>query len=60
VTVEWRNELDGPLPVLVTIAPQATDAEGVPVQSVPGLSGGAPGERAAALAGHRSSIFTAG
>ncbi len=52
VTVEWRNELDGPLPVLVTIAPEAADAGGVPVQCVPGLSGGTPDERAAALAGH--------
>src|SRR6478752_589747 len=31
VTVEWRNELDGGLPVVVTIAPDATDADGVPV-----------------------------
>jgi spore coat protein A len=52
VRVEWCNELDGPLPVVVTIAPQATDADGVPVQAVPGLSGGAPDERATALAGH--------
>ena len=52
VTVEWRNELDSPLPVLVTIAPQATDADGVPVQCVPGLSGGTSDEHAAALAGH--------
>ena len=52
VTVEWRNELDGPLPVIVTIAPAATDADGVPVQCVPGLSGGTPDEQARALAGH--------
>jgi FtsP/CotA-like multicopper oxidase with cupredoxin domain len=52
VTVEWRNELDGPLPVIVTIAPAATDADGVPVQCVPGLSGGTPDERARALVGH--------
>jgi spore coat protein A len=52
VTVEWRNELDGPLPVVVTIAPDATGADGVPVQCVPGLSGGTPDGRAAALAGH--------
>jgi spore coat protein A len=52
VTVEWRNELDGRLPVRVTIAPAATDAGGVPVQCVPGLSGGTPDEHAAALAGH--------
>src|SRR6476620_3605494 len=52
VTVEWRNELEEPLPVVVTIAPQATDAEGVPVQCRPGLSGGAPDEDAAGLTGH--------
>src|SRR5882672_452061 len=52
VTVEWRNELDSPLPVVVTVAPEATGADGVPVQCVPGLSGGTPDGRAAALAGH--------
>src|SRR2546421_8926783 len=52
VTVEWHNELHGPLPVVVTIAPEATDADGVPVQCVPGLSGGTPDEQARALAGH--------
>jgi Multicopper oxidase len=50
VTVEWRNELDDPLPVVVTIAPEATDAEGVPVQCAPGLSGGTPDEAASAWA----------
>jgi FtsP/CotA-like multicopper oxidase with cupredoxin domain len=38
--------------VVVTTAPKATDASGVPVQCVPGLSGGAPDLNAAALAGH--------
>src|SRR2546423_9527836 len=52
VRVEWRTELHGPLPVVVTIAPEATDADGVPVQAVPGLSGGAPDEHATALTGH--------
>jgi FtsP/CotA-like multicopper oxidase with cupredoxin domain len=52
VAVEWRNELDGGLPVVVTIAPEATDAGGVPVQCMPGLSGGTPDDHAAALAGH--------
>src|SRR5712691_7609013 len=33
VTVAWRNELDGVLPVVVTTAPEAADARGVPVQS---------------------------
>src|SRR5439155_144514 len=49
---EWRNELDGPFPVLDTIAPQATDADGVPVQCLPGLSGGEPSRDAARLTGH--------
>jgi o-aminophenol oxidase len=52
VTVAWRNELDGTLPVVVTTAPHAADASGVPVQCVPGLSGGRPNLNAAALAGH--------
>src|SRR5438270_5541765 len=51
VWVEWRNELDGPLPVAVTIAPEAADADGVPVQCLPGLSGGTPDEQAAELTG---------
>jgi FtsP/CotA-like multicopper oxidase with cupredoxin domain len=52
LTVEWRNELDGAFPVSVTVAPRATDTEGVPVQCVPGLSGGEPDRHAAELAGH--------
>jgi FtsP/CotA-like multicopper oxidase with cupredoxin domain len=52
VTVVWRNELDVALPVVVTTAPVAADASGVPVQCVPGLSGGTPDPNAAALAGH--------
>jgi spore coat protein A len=52
LTVEWRNDLAGPFPVVVTIAPAAADADGVPVQCVPGLSGGLPDEHAAALIGH--------
>src|SRR6266700_510897 len=52
VTVQWRNELDGALPVAVTTAPGTTDTSGVPVQCVPGLSGGTPDRDAAALAGH--------
>jgi FtsP/CotA-like multicopper oxidase with cupredoxin domain len=52
VTVAWRNELAGVLPVVVTTTPAATDASGVPVQCVPGLSGGTPDRDAAALAGH--------
>jgi spore coat protein A len=52
VTVEWRNELAEPLPVVVTIAPNATDQDGVPVQCLPGLSGGTPDGDAARLTGH--------
>jgi spore coat protein A len=52
VTIEWRNELDSRLPVVVTVAPEAADADGVPVQCVPGLSGGTPDDQAAAIAGH--------
>jgi FtsP/CotA-like multicopper oxidase with cupredoxin domain len=52
VTVEWRNELEGAFPVAVTVAPEATDANGVSVQCVPGLSGGSLDGDALALAGH--------
>jgi FtsP/CotA-like multicopper oxidase with cupredoxin domain len=52
VTVEWRNELAGAFPVSVTVAPDSTDADGVPVQCVPGLTGGEPDRFAAALPGH--------
>ena len=51
VTVEWLNELSGPLPVTDTLAPESADADGVPVQCLPGLSGGVPDENAAALTG---------
>src|SRR6185312_16306166 len=47
VVVQWRNQLDGTLPVVVTTAPEAADTSGVPVQCVPGLSGGTPGQDAA-------------
>jgi FtsP/CotA-like multicopper oxidase with cupredoxin domain len=52
VTVQWRNELDGALPVVVTTAPRPADTSGVPVQCVPGLSGGTPDQNAAALSGY--------
>jgi o-aminophenol oxidase len=52
VTVEWRNELQGAFPVSVTVAPEATDADGVPVQCFPGLSGGELDRHAAGLTGH--------
>jgi FtsP/CotA-like multicopper oxidase with cupredoxin domain len=52
VTVEWRNELQGAFPVVDTMAPRPTDADGVPVQCFPGLSGGDPNRDAAGLTGH--------
>jgi FtsP/CotA-like multicopper oxidase with cupredoxin domain len=52
VTVEWRNELDGMFPVVATVAPTAVDADGVPVQCVPGLSGGRPEAEVARLTGN--------
>jgi spore coat protein A len=52
VTVEWQNELEGPLPVSVTIAPEPTDADGVPVQCLAGLSGGEPDRHVSGLIGH--------
>ena len=52
VAVEWRNELTGPLPVTVTVAPQHADDNGTPVQCVPGLSGGTPDPKTAAFSGH--------
>ena len=51
VRVEWRNELDGGLPVLVTVAPAEIDGDGVAVQCLPGLSGGIAEPHAAALTG---------
>jgi spore coat protein A len=52
VSVEWHNEIDGPFPVAVTTAPHHLDPDGVPVQCVPGLSGGSLRQDAAALTGH--------
>ena len=51
VRVEWINELEGTLPVAVTVAPTETRADGVPVQCLPGLSGGSPDPDAASLPG---------
>jgi o-aminophenol oxidase len=47
--VLWDNHLEGPLPVVVTVAPESV-ADGVPVQCLPGRSGGEP-DPAAALSG---------
>jgi len=52
VMVEWRNELEGPLPVVETVAPKHAYSDNVPVQCLPGLSGGTPDPRAGALSGH--------
>ena len=52
VRVEWINQLEGTLPVAVTVAPTESTAEGVPVQCVPGLSGGVRDADAAALPGY--------
>jgi o-aminophenol oxidase len=52
VTVEWLNELDGAFPVTDTVAQEAADPKGVPVQCLPGLSGGEPDRHAAGLTGH--------
>jgi FtsP/CotA-like multicopper oxidase with cupredoxin domain len=52
VTVEWRNELEGPFPVVDTVAPEPADADGVSVQCLPGLSDGKPSRDAAGLTGH--------
>ena len=52
VTVDWQNAIDGAFPVAVTIASRHVGADGVPVQCVPGLSGGSLRPDAAALTGH--------
>jgi FtsP/CotA-like multicopper oxidase with cupredoxin domain len=52
VRVEWINELEGMLPVVATLAPTEASADGVPVQCVPGLSGGTPDADAASLEGY--------
>jgi len=48
VRVAWHNALKGTLPIVATIAPEAPDG-GMPVQCLPGLSGGAPLPEVAAL-----------
>jgi FtsP/CotA-like multicopper oxidase with cupredoxin domain len=52
IAVEWWNELQGPFPLVDTTAPRPTDADGVPVQCLPGLSGGEPDRHASRLIGH--------
>jgi FtsP/CotA-like multicopper oxidase with cupredoxin domain len=51
VRVEWINEIAGTLPVAVTVAPSETGPDDIPVQCVPGLSGGDTDPDAAALPG---------
>jgi len=51
VEMQWENRLSGPLPVLVTRAPIHAE-DGVPVQCLPGRSGGALDPNAAALSGY--------
>jgi FtsP/CotA-like multicopper oxidase with cupredoxin domain len=48
--VLWENRLEGTLPVIVTVAPDHA-VDGIPVQCVPGRSGGEPDPSAAALSG---------
>lgn len=48
--VRWENRLAGTLPVVVTMAPSHA-IDGVPVQTMPGRSGGLPDADAAALPG---------
>jgi spore coat protein A len=51
VEVQWENRLTGPLPVVVTRAPNHA-VDGIPVQCVPGRSGGAVDAGASALGGY--------
>jgi spore coat protein A len=51
VEVRWDNRLSGALPVAVTTAP-SHDLDGVPVQCLPGRSGGTLDVSAAALTGY--------
>ena len=49
--VRWENHLTGPLPVVVTVAPEYA-VDGVPAQCLPGRSGGVPDAAATALSGY--------
>jgi len=48
--VRWENHLTGPLPAVVTVAPEYA-VDGVPAQCMPGRSGGRPDPAAAGLSG---------
>ena len=52
LTVEWHNEIEGPMPVVEATAPVHAGPDGVPVQCVPGLSGATPDAAQAALTGY--------
>src|SRR5439155_10756788 len=52
VRVEWIDQIEGTLPIAVTVAPAETDSDGVPVQCLPGMSGGLPDADAASLPGY--------
>jgi spore coat protein A len=51
VEVQWENRLSGRLPVVVTTS-STHDADGVPVQCLPGRSGGALDPNTALLSGY--------
>jgi spore coat protein A len=51
VEVQWENRLSGRLPVIDTRCPTHS-IDGVPVQCLPGRSGGVPGPDAAAISGY--------
>ena len=51
VEVQWENHLSGRLPVIVTRSPVHAE-DGVPVQCLPGRSGGAVDSNAAAISGY--------
>src|SRR5438132_6864192 len=51
VEVQWENRLSGRLPVIDIRSPMH-EADGVPVQCMPGRSGGAPNPAAAAISGY--------
>jgi len=51
VEVHWENHLTGPLPVVVTVAPEYA-VDGVPAQCLPGRGAGVLDAAAAALSGY--------
>jgi len=49
--VRWENQLAGMLPIVVSVAP-SHEIDGIPVQNMPGRSGGVRNRAAAALPGY--------